>query len=41
MTALGADDLVRDSAAAILARTGAKVTLIKDSPGSSPSAWCR
>jgi hypothetical protein len=28
-----ADELVRDAAAAILARTGAKVTLIKDSPG--------
>ncbi len=33
MTAPGADELVRDSAAAFLARTGAKVTLIKDSPG--------
>jgi len=33
MTAPGADELVRDAAAAILARTGAKVTLIKDSPG--------
>jgi 3-hydroxybutyryl-CoA dehydrogenase len=33
MTAPGADELVRDAAAAILTRTGAKVTLIKDSPG--------
>src|SRR6266446_722456 len=33
MTAPGADELVRDDAAAILARTGAKVTLVKDSPG--------
>jgi 3-hydroxybutyryl-CoA dehydrogenase len=33
MTAPGADELVRDAAAAILARSGAKVTLIKDSPG--------
>jgi 3-hydroxybutyryl-CoA dehydrogenase len=33
MTALGADPAVRDAAAAMLASTGAKVTLIKDSPG--------
>jgi len=40
MTAPGADDLVRDSAAAILARTGAKVTLIKDSPGFIAQRMC-
>ncbi|UYN97229.1 MAG: 3-hydroxyacyl-CoA dehydrogenase [Enhydrobacter sp.] len=40
MTAPGADDLVRDAAAAILARTGAKVTLIKDSPGFVAQRMC-
>ena len=40
MTAPGADDLVRDAAAAILARTGAKVTLIKDSPGFIAQRMC-
>lgn len=33
MTAPGADPVVRDSVAALLAKSGAKVTLIKDSPG--------
>jgi len=33
MTAPNADPLVRDAAAAMLAKSGAKVTLIKDSPG--------
>jgi 3-hydroxybutyryl-CoA dehydrogenase len=40
MTAPGADDLVRDAAAAILARTGAKGTLIKDSPGFIAQRMC-
>jgi 3-hydroxybutyryl-CoA dehydrogenase len=40
MTAPGADDLVRDAAAAILARSGAKVTLIKDSPGFIAQRMC-
>ena len=40
MTAPGADDLVRDAAAAILARTGTKVTLIKDSPGFIAQRMC-
>ncbi len=40
MSAPGADDLVRDAAAAILARTGAKVTLIKDSPGFIAQRMC-
>jgi len=40
MTAPGADDLVRDAAAAILTRSGAKVTLIKDSPGFIAQRMC-
>jgi len=40
MTAPGGDDLVRDAASAILARTGAKVTLIKDSPGFIAQRMC-
>ena len=40
MTAPRADDLVRDAAAAILARSGAKVTLIKDSPGFIAQRMC-
>lgn len=40
LTAPGADDLVRDAAAAILARSGAKVTLIKDSPGFVAQRMC-
>ena len=40
MTAPGADDLVRDAAAAILGRSGAKVTLIKDSPGFIAQRMC-
>jgi 3-hydroxybutyryl-CoA dehydrogenase len=40
MTAPGADDLVRDAAAAILARSGTKVTLIKDSPGFIAQRMC-
>ena len=40
MTAPGADDVVRDAAAAILARGGAKVTLIKDSPGFIAQRMC-
>ncbi len=40
MTAPGADDLVRDAAAAILTRSGAKVTLIKDSPGFVAQRMC-
>ena len=40
MTAPGADELVRDSAAAILGRSGAKVTLIKDSPGFIAQRMC-
>ena len=40
MTAPAADDLVRDAAAAILARSGTKVTLIKDSPGFIAQRMC-
>ncbi len=40
MTAPGADDVVRDAAAALLARSGAKITLIKDSPGFVAQRMC-
>ena len=40
MCAPGAHDVVRDAAAAILGRTGAKVTVIKDSPGFIAQRMC-
>ena len=36
----GADELVRDAAAAMFARSGTKVTLIKDSPGFIAQRMC-
>ena len=40
MTAPGADPAVRDAAAALLARSGAKVTVIKDTPGFIAQRMC-
>jgi len=40
MTAPGADVAVRDSAVALLAKSGAKVTVIKDSPGFIAQRMC-
>lgn len=40
MTAPNADPVVRDAAAAMLAKSGAKVTLIKDSPGFIAQRMC-
>jgi 3-hydroxybutyryl-CoA dehydrogenase len=40
MTAPGADPAVRDAVAALLARSGAKVTAIKDSPGFIAQRMC-
>ncbi len=40
MTAPGADIAVRDSAVALLAKSGAKITVIKDSPGFIAQRMC-
>ena len=40
MTAPGADVAVRDSAVALLAKSGAKITVIKDSPGFIAQRMC-